>query len=223
MFLFSYAMFWMQCSYFHILNPMFLFYFHMQYFVKSVGRVTKSMCHLFWTDMSHMSHAYEMWRSRIIPFWTASEWVTERGIYDEPRVWTRFRCHNPVVLRCPIVGCAIGEHWDYAVEAQIQCWWAYPQVVTHGKISWFKCYIYECCHAKRDSVVRSDIEVFIEHHWGPDPSNPDQLCSQSTTDALVSCHHFSMFCTVVLPLTYISVFLLENGKETVRLHGEGVN
>jgi hypothetical protein len=51
----------------------------------------------------------------------------------------------------------------------------------------------------------SDIQVFIEHHHGPDPSNPDQLCSQSATDALVSYHHFLMFCTVVLSLTYISV------------------
>jgi hypothetical protein len=51
----------------------------------------------------------------------------------------------------------------------------------------------------------SDIQVFIEHHRGPDPSNPNQLCSQSATDALVSYHHFLMFCTVVLSLTYISV------------------
>jgi hypothetical protein len=53
--------------------------------------------------------------------------------------------------------------------------------------------------------VRSDIEVFIEHHRGPNPSNPDQLCSQSAKDALMSFHHFLMFCTVVLSLTYISV------------------
>jgi hypothetical protein len=53
--------------------------------------------------------------------------------------------------------------------------------------------------------VSSDIQVFIDHHQGPDPSNPDQLCSQSATDALVSCHHFSMLCAVVLSLTCISV------------------
>jgi hypothetical protein len=53
--------------------------------------------------------------------------------------------------------------------------------------------------------VRSDIELFIEHHRGPDPSNLDQLCSQSVTDVLVSSHHFLMFCTVVLSLTCISV------------------
>jgi hypothetical protein len=52
---------------------------------------------------------------------------------------------------------------------------------------------------------RSDIEVFVEHHQGPDPSNPDQLCSQLATDALVSCHHFLMFCTIVLSLTCIYV------------------
>jgi hypothetical protein len=47
--------------------------------------------------------------------------------------------------------------------------------------------------------------VFIEHHRGPDLSNPDQLCSQSATYALVSFHHFLMFCTVVLSLTCIFV------------------
>jgi hypothetical protein len=56
--------------------------------------------------------------------------------------------------------------------------------------------------------VSSDIEVFIEHHRGPDPSNLDQLCSQLATDALVSCHHFLMFCTVVLSLTCISVIFV---------------
>jgi hypothetical protein len=49
------------------------------------------------------------------------------------------------------------------------------------------------------------IQVFIVHHRGPDPSNLNQLCSQSATDALVSCHHFSMLCTVVLSLTCSSV------------------
>jgi hypothetical protein len=59
--------------------------------------------------------------------------------------------------------------------------------------------------AKRDGAVRSDNVVFVKHHRGPDPSNPDQLCSQLATDALLSCHHFSMFCTVVLSLTCISI------------------
>jgi hypothetical protein len=49
-------------------------------------------------------------------FWTALEWATERGICDESRVQTRFRCHNPFVLRCTIVRCAIGEQRGYAVE-----------------------------------------------------------------------------------------------------------
>jgi hypothetical protein len=53
--------------------------------------------------------------------------------------------------------------------------------------------------------VSSDIEVFIEHHRGPNPLNLDQLCSQSAIDALVSCHHFSMFCTIALSLTCICV------------------
>jgi hypothetical protein len=70
--------------------------------------------------------------------------------------------------------------------------------------------------------VRSDIEVFIEHHRGPDSLNPDQFCSQSATYALMSFHHFSMFCTVVLFLTYISVvFARKIWQKMVRLHGEG--
>jgi hypothetical protein len=72
--------------------------------------------------------------------------------------------------------------------------------------------------------VSSDIQVFIDHHRGLDPSNSDQLSSQSNTYALVSCHHFSMFCTIVLSLTCISVvFARKYDKEVVRLHGEGVN
>jgi hypothetical protein len=35
-------------------------FFHMQYFVKNVGSVTKHMRHPFRTDMSHMYHACEM-------------------------------------------------------------------------------------------------------------------------------------------------------------------
>jgi hypothetical protein len=54
--------------------------------------------------------------SELSLFWTTSEWVTERGIYDESRVQMRFQCHNLVVLCCTIVGCAIGEQWGYAAE-----------------------------------------------------------------------------------------------------------
>jgi hypothetical protein len=32
----------------------------------------------------------------------------------------------------------------------------------------------------------SDIEVYQEGHKGLDPNNPNQLCSQTTTDRLVS-------------------------------------
>jgi hypothetical protein len=49
-------------------------------------------------------------------FWTVSEWTTERGICDEPRVRTRFQCHNLVILCCTIVRHAIGEQRGYAVE-----------------------------------------------------------------------------------------------------------
>jgi hypothetical protein len=53
---------------------------------------------------------------QIVPFWIVPEWVTERGICDEPRVRTRFQRHNPIVLRCTIVKRAIGEQQSYAVK-----------------------------------------------------------------------------------------------------------
>jgi hypothetical protein len=56
-----------------------------------------------------------------------------------------------------------------------------------------------------DGVVKSDIEIFIKCHRGPDPSNPDQLCSQSVTDALVSFYHFLILSTIILSLTSISI------------------
>jgi hypothetical protein len=54
--------------------------------------------------------------SKLSLFWTASEWATECGICEEPRARMRFRCHNPVVLRCTIVECAIGEQRGYTVK-----------------------------------------------------------------------------------------------------------
>jgi hypothetical protein len=35
----------------------------------NIGGLTKHMCHLFWTDISHMFYTCEMWRSRIVSFW----------------------------------------------------------------------------------------------------------------------------------------------------------
>jgi hypothetical protein len=74
-----------------------------------------------------------------------------------------------------------------------------------------KCYIHSCFHstnsylqAKRDGVVRNDIEIFLENHRGPDPSNPDQLYSQSATDTLVGFLPFLILSTV-LSLTCISI------------------
>jgi hypothetical protein len=53
--------------------------------------------------------------------------------------------------------------------------------------------------------VRSDITILIENYRGPDPSNPDQLYSQSATDALMNFYHFLILSTVVLSLTCISI------------------
>jgi hypothetical protein len=62
--------------------------FHMQCFVKSIDSITKPTHHLFRTDMPHMCHAYEMWRSEIVPFLTASKWATESGVTSQPlRAW----------------------------------------------------------------------------------------------------------------------------------------
>jgi hypothetical protein len=53
--------------------------------------------------------------------------------------------------------------------------------------------------------VRSDIAIFVKNHRGPDPSNSDQLCSQSATYALVGFYHFLILSTVVISLTCISI------------------
>lgn len=42
----------------------------------------------------------------------------------------------------------------------------------------------------QSGVVPSDIEVYVAGHKGPDPSNPDVLCSQSATERLVRSRHF---------------------------------
>jgi hypothetical protein len=53
-------------------------------------------------------------------FQTISEWVTKYGICDEPQVRIRFRCHNPVVLCCIIVKCAIREQQSYAAKISFE-------------------------------------------------------------------------------------------------------
>jgi hypothetical protein len=39
-------------------------------------------------------------------------------------------------------------------------------------------------------VDPSDMEVFVEHHKGRDPTNPDQLSTPGATGALVISSHF---------------------------------
>jgi hypothetical protein len=46
---------------------------------------------------------------------------------------------------------------------------------------------------------------FIEYHQGSDPSNPDQLCSQSAMNALVIVTISRYVGTIVLSLTCIFV------------------
>ena len=35
-------------------------------------------------------------------------------------------------------------------------------------------------------VVPSDVQIYLRGHRGPDPANPDVLCSQKATDRVVS-------------------------------------
>jgi hypothetical protein len=35
-------------------------------------------------------------------------------------------------------------------------------------------------------AVPSDVQIYLRGHRGPDPANPDVLCSQKTTDHVVS-------------------------------------
>jgi hypothetical protein len=39
-------------------------------------------------------------------------------------------------------------------------------------------------------VEPTDIKVFVEHHKGPDSTNPDQLSTPGGTTTLVICFHF---------------------------------
>jgi hypothetical protein len=48
-------------------------------------------------------------------------------------------------------------------------------------------------------VDMSGIKVFVEHHKGHDPTNPDQLSTQGATTALVICSHFLLDSCVVQP------------------------
>jgi hypothetical protein len=115
-------------------------FFHMQCFVKSIGRVTKPMCHPFQTNMSYMCHACEIWRSKIVHFWTVSKWATEYGICDEPQVRTRFWCYNPVVLCCTIVKHAIGEQWSYAAKISFVLIAHHKSMLCRPLLSGFKTY-----------------------------------------------------------------------------------
>jgi hypothetical protein len=48
-------------------------------------------------------------------------------------------------------------------------------------------------------VDPSDIEVFVGHHKGSAPTNPDQLSTPGATTALVICFHFLLGSCMVLP------------------------
>jgi hypothetical protein len=63
-------------------------------------------------------------------------------------------------------------------------------------------YIYKTnsiLQAAATAVDVSDIEVFVEHHKGRDPTNPDQLSTSGATAALVIYFHFLLDSCVVHP------------------------
>ena len=53
--------------------------------------------------------------------------------------------------------------------------------------------------AAATGVDPSDIEVFVEHHKGHNPTNPDQLSTRGATTALVIYFHFLLDSCVVHP------------------------
>jgi hypothetical protein len=63
-------------------------------------------------------------------------------------------------------------------------------------------YIYKTnsiLQAAATAVDVSDIEVFVEHHKGRDPTNPNQLSTPGATAALVIYFHFLLDSCVVHP------------------------
>jgi hypothetical protein len=38
----------------------------------------------------------------------------------------------------------------------------------------------------QNGIAPTDVEVYVQGHRGPDPSQPDQLCTQVAKDRLVS-------------------------------------
>jgi hypothetical protein len=53
--------------------------------------------------------------------------------------------------------------------------------------------------AATTGVDISDTEVFVEHHKGSDPTNPDHLSTLGAITALVICFHFLLDSFVVHP------------------------
>jgi hypothetical protein len=68
----------------------------------NVGSVTKPMCHPFQTDMSHMCHACEMWRSKIVPF------LDSLRVGD--RAWYLWRATSPNEISVPLPCCSPLHH-----------------------------------------------------------------------------------------------------------------
>jgi hypothetical protein len=70
-------------------------------------------------------------------------------------------------------------------------------------------------------VDPSDIEVFVEHHKGRDPTNPDHLSTLGAITALVICFHFLLGSCVVSILILNGLLVAgdlwpQNGNSTWR-------
>jgi hypothetical protein len=71
----------------------------------------------------------------------------------------------------------------------------------------------------------SDIDVFVEHHKGSDPTNPDQLSTPGATTALVICFHLLLDSCVVIHI-YFKWFACCRqlmAKKMVAQHGDDFN
>jgi hypothetical protein len=83
------------------------------------------------------------------------------------------------------------------ISAKLSAWKDNPNSTMFSKLHIYK--TNSVLQAVATSVEPTDIEVFVEHYKGPDPTNPDQLSTLGATTALVICFHFLLLWCAVLP------------------------
>ena len=77
--------------------------------------------------------------------------------------------------------------------------------------------------AAQSGVEPSDIEVYVQGHRGRDPTQPEQLCSQTAIDRLVSSPQFLLSLHHLSSSKLYGLLVLQEkyGQEMVKRHGEG--